>query len=881
MEFQFEIDPDLWKKIKPPSGGETIWGRRENELVVAPDGSFDIFRGGTAVLKVPPGADIEAHLKEAGLHKIPQPKLEIKILNPEIKKIIEVRKKERRSKEIIKNEWILVKLDLSTVDISHLSKYMKDQKQFQGTNRFSSERGIKTITAIAEHRLKFGHKGFGLVFDTVVFPHQGALVRSTTEGSTDPDPMDDWQWTLTHLPEAWQLSQVAAIKKTPVFLAIVDDGFATTATELSPDLIIFAEGDSIGDAGEKDYHGTKVTSVAVAPLNDTIGGAGTSMFSAGSSNIERLISGGTTRLFWAEIWDWGASNIGDLFTFAVDNGADLINFSGGGLCSTWCERFGEFNGENALWDALDYVDMNGVPTIVSAGNEGENAGSFGPCNYEIMIMTEEGGDPNIDISVCVGSVNDAGTRSSFSNYGHDVDIFAPGEGLIVGPVPTNANPQTFRGTSAAAPYVSGVVAMAIALRGSGFTNEELKAAIQRSTLRSSDSTVSGIFDAYAFLRSQATVAFDDREPNYDHWTVYFGVPKIENDELLSLAWRVPGPDQSMVPAVDVDWLPFDNIPECGSLQFDIDFLADPSLGYLWTSAEWNARKEITYLNEYTHQHKFDYLRTFDTGRFLISVNASSKEYTIPYSITNIITTANPNPREGATWTNTCDGFDNDCDGEIDEGFTDTDNDGIADCVDLDDDNDCVLDNEDNCPKVSNASQYCSEANSTENTCGINCYEFSEDPGDYKGIAVALKDCFKNTPIDPQCFIDGCPFPGIFIDPEVSFVIGSAIEILKSSWLSEEPLHPEISKELAILNEIRILENGHIILPKELKPDLPFMPAFTLSTRTMAYQPIDACKPITLYEGIVQGSKIAQCRKRAEQNCQKDSDGDGIGDACDN
>jgi putative metal-binding protein/thrombospondin type 3 repeat protein len=45
----------------------------------------------------------------------------------------------------------------------------------------------------------------------------------------------------------------------------------------------------------------------------------------------------------------------------------------------------------------------------------------------------------------------------------------------------------------------------------------------------------------------------------------------------------------------------------------------------------------------------------------------------------------------------CDGIDNNCDAQIDEGFADTDSDGQADCVDLDDDNDGVSDGADNCP----------------------------------------------------------------------------------------------------------------------------------------------------------------------------------------
>ena len=52
----------------------------------------------------------------------------------------------------------------------------------------------------------------------------------------------------------------------------------------------------------------------------------------------------------------------------------------------------------------------------------------------------------------------------------------------------------------------------------------------------------------------------------------------------------------------------------------------------------------------------------------------------------------------------CDSVDNDCDGKVDEDFPDTDDDGKADCLDTDDDNDEILDTDDNCPLAANPGQ---------------------------------------------------------------------------------------------------------------------------------------------------------------------------------
>ena len=52
----------------------------------------------------------------------------------------------------------------------------------------------------------------------------------------------------------------------------------------------------------------------------------------------------------------------------------------------------------------------------------------------------------------------------------------------------------------------------------------------------------------------------------------------------------------------------------------------------------------------------------------------------------------------------CDGKDNNCDGGTDEGFPDTDGDGLADCMESDMDDDKIPDVQDNCPYVPNPGQ---------------------------------------------------------------------------------------------------------------------------------------------------------------------------------
>ncbi len=64
----------------------------------------------------------------------------------------------------------------------------------------------------------------------------------------------------------------------------------------------------------------------------------------------------------------------------------------------------------------------------------------------------------------------------------------------------------------------------------------------------------------------------------------------------------------------------------------------------------------------------------------------------------------------------CDGKDNNCDGVVDEGFEDTDNDGIKDCLESDKDGDGVVDGQDNCPTEKNPNQQDSDFDGMGDAC---------------------------------------------------------------------------------------------------------------------------------------------------------------------
>ena len=201
-----------------------------------------------------------------------------------------------------------------------------------------------------------------------------------------------------------------------VKVAIIDTGVDTSHDSLSgikiTEISLLNEDDRHGNLG----HGTGIASVIAGQTEDFVG-------IAPSTEI-------------VSVRVLNESGEGDSFTVAkgiveaVDQGADIINLSLGGMDSSI-----------VMDNAIEYAKLNNVLMVSAVGNEGVQGVSF-PARHKDVVA--------------VASVDAKSRVSTFSNYGDEVDIAAPGVGVITA---WEENEFIhFSGTSIATAFVTGALA---------------------------------------------------------------------------------------------------------------------------------------------------------------------------------------------------------------------------------------------------------------------------------------------------------------------------------------------------------------------------------------------------------------------------------------
>ena len=225
-------------------------------------------------------------------------------------------------------------------------------------------------------------------------------------------------------------------------VAVIDTGIDLAHADLAVQgHVTFVSGTTTGD--DDQGHGTHVAGT-IAALDNDIGVVGVAPL-ASVYAVKVLSASGSG--------SW--SSVIQGIEWSVDNGMDVVNMS-----------LGASSAPSAVERAVNNAFDAGLLLVAAAGNSGNSFGigdnvTF-PARYDAVIA--------------VTATDQADQRASFSSTGPDVELAAPGVGILS--TQKDGGYATFNGTSMASPHAAGVAALLWAngtladLNGDGAVNNK-------------------------------------------------------------------------------------------------------------------------------------------------------------------------------------------------------------------------------------------------------------------------------------------------------------------------------------------------------------------------------------------------------------------------
>ncbi|MBD64348.1 MAG: hypothetical protein CME62_04025 [Halobacteriovoraceae bacterium] len=330
-----------------------------------------------------------------------------------------------------------------------------------------------------------------MIVDDLLFPqqwglyNQGQVVETRTLGGkkrvveASPGVDINWKDAIDDIEKNLKKYPVVAVVDMGIDFEHKDlkDQIYRNTLECDDDLAPFTtEEDRDGNKFPSDCHGWNFAATAPEemryPFDDKGHGTHVSGIIAAKRNNELGIGGVSDKIKILPVRVTGSidetsdkyrimlrspsQRIANGILYAIKMNVDVINLSLG-----WPKSMDT----NFMRNVIAEATSKDIIVVAAAGNDNSNQGVY-PCNYHDVI--------------CVGSVDIDGNMSTFSNYGGQVDILAPGD-QIVSTIPEKFIPlklniqgyDILTGTSQAAPFVSATAAL---LKGSypEITSDDLK-----------------------------------------------------------------------------------------------------------------------------------------------------------------------------------------------------------------------------------------------------------------------------------------------------------------------------------------------------------------------------------------------------------------------